>query len=173
MTDNTPANPLPPASTPPWWFSSPIVITAASAIFGLLGTGVGVLIQGHTNATLEREKFEFGLIQKAVDNPDRQVAARNLLFLVQSGVITSLNAKNIATLAEQGQVPDFSVQGKRVRDLGSYFANAAQQLKACRKTGDCETWIGAIEEQAQEMVGVGTTLSERTNAPAETPSPSS
>ncbi|MBD2119319.1 hypothetical protein [Trichocoleus sp. FACHB-262] len=94
------------------WFSSPLLIGLASAIFGLAGTGIGAALQGHsnfqlerqkfdTNFQLERQKFEFSLIQKALDIKDRDEAAKQLMFLVGSGIIQSLDAEKIRELARQ------------------------------------------------------------------------
>ncbi|NJP11539.1 MAG: hypothetical protein HC866_20410 [Leptolyngbyaceae cyanobacterium RU_5_1] len=82
------------------WFSSPLLIGVFSAIFGLLGTGIGAGLQGYSNFhlekqkfdsnfQLERQKFEFSLIQKALEIKDRNEAAKQLLFLVNSGIIQS------------------------------------------------------------------------------------
>ena len=48
------------------------------ALVGLVGTGVGAVLQGFWNTRLEREKFEFSLIQKALDTADKNEAGRNL-----------------------------------------------------------------------------------------------
>ena len=73
------------------WFTSPLIVTALSAIFGLLGTGIGAVLQGYWNTQLERQKFESVLIQKALEQKDREEVAKNLLFLVKIGLIQSLN----------------------------------------------------------------------------------
>jgi hypothetical protein len=76
-------------------FSSPLIIGALSAVFGLLGTGVGASLQGYWNTTLERQKFESALIQKALDTTDKDTAKKSLLFLVKSGLIQNLNQAKI------------------------------------------------------------------------------
>ena len=98
------------------WFTSPVLIGIASAVFGLLGTGVGAALQGYANIRLERQKFEFLLIQTSLEpsaegdsNDDRQEAARQLIFLVDSGIIQSLDAEKIKQLAEEPEnLPTFS-----------------------------------------------------------------
>jgi hypothetical protein len=82
------------------WFSSPLLIGVFSAIFGLLGTGIGAALQGYSNLQLERQKFESSLIQKALEIKDRNEAAKTLLFLVDSGVIQSLDGIRIRRIAE-------------------------------------------------------------------------
>ncbi|MBE9006412.1 hypothetical protein IQ259_15410 [Fortiea sp. LEGE XX443] len=102
------------------WFSSPLLIGLASALFGLIGTGVGAVLQGYSNFNLERQKFEstfqlerqkleFTLIQKALEVRDRKEAAKQLLFLVDSGIIQSLDSEKIRKLAAKpDQLPKFS-----------------------------------------------------------------
>jgi hypothetical protein len=81
-------------------FSSPLVLGLFSAIFGLLGTGIGAALQGYSTLQLERQKFESSLIQKALDTKDKSEAAKSLLFLVDSGIIQSLDAARIRKIAE-------------------------------------------------------------------------
>jgi hypothetical protein len=81
------------------WFSSPLLLGMASAVFGLIGTGVGAGLQGYSNFQLERQKFEFELIRQALNNDDRNEAAKQLLFLVDSGVIESLDSTKLRRLA--------------------------------------------------------------------------
>lgn len=82
------------------WFSSPLLIGVFSAIFGLLGTGIGAALQGYSSLQLERQKFESSLIQKALEVKDRNEAAKTLLFYVDSGVIQSLDGAKIRNIAE-------------------------------------------------------------------------
>ncbi|MDJ0707242.1 MAG: hypothetical protein QNJ46_28540 [Leptolyngbyaceae cyanobacterium MO_188.B28] len=101
------------------WFSSPVLIGVASAIFGLIGTGVGAALQGYSNFNLERQKFEsnfqlerqkfeFALIQKTLESSDRKEAAKQLLFLVDSGLIQSLDSEKIRkSAANPDQLPTF------------------------------------------------------------------
>jgi lysozyme len=89
------------------WFTSPLIVGALSAIFGLLGTGIGAALQGYWNTQLERQKFESVLIQKALEQKDREEVAKSLLFLVKAGLIQSLNAEKIEKLVkeEPDQIP--------------------------------------------------------------------
>jgi hypothetical protein len=82
------------------WFTSPLLIGGITAISGLIGTGIGAILQSYTNSTLERQKFEFTLIQKALQAPTQDEAAKQLLFLVNSGVIISLDGGKIRNIAE-------------------------------------------------------------------------
>jgi hypothetical protein len=91
------------------WFSSPLIIGLASAIFGVVGTAVGAGLQGYSNFQLERQKFEFTLIQKSLETKDTDEAAKRLQFLVDSGVIKSLDSNKIRELAESPKdLPNFT-----------------------------------------------------------------
>jgi hypothetical protein len=83
------------------WFASPLLIGAITAISGLIGTGVGAVLQGYSNSTLERQKFEFTLIQTALKAPTQNEQAKQLLFLINSGVIISLDGSKLRNIAEK------------------------------------------------------------------------
>lgn len=82
------------------WLTSPLLIGAITAISGLIGTGIGAVMQGSANFKLERQKFEFALIQEALESPNQKEAAKQLLFLVNSGVILTLDSDNLRKIAE-------------------------------------------------------------------------
>lgn len=95
------------------WLTSPVLIAIVSTIFG---TALGAGFQGYANFQLERQKFEFSLIQKSLeveekwieDQNDRQESAKKLLFLVNSGIIQSLNSDSIEKLARNpNDLPTF------------------------------------------------------------------
>jgi hypothetical protein len=81
------------------WFTSPIFVAVATALFGLLGTAVGAVFQGYFNNRLERFKFESSLILKALETEDRTEAARRLQFLSNAGLITVVSESRIEALA--------------------------------------------------------------------------
>lgn len=88
--------------------SSPLLVAVASALFGLIGTGFGATLQGKANFQLERQKFEFSIIRQALEIKDRKEAAKQLLFLVNSGVIQSLDSEKLRKLAnEPDKLPVF------------------------------------------------------------------
>lgn len=90
------------------WFSSPLLVGLASAIFGVIGTAAGAGLQGFSNFQLERQKFEFNLIQNALETKDTSEAAKRLQFLVESGAIRSLDSDKIQRLAKNPeQLPTF------------------------------------------------------------------
>jgi hypothetical protein len=105
----------------PFWFSprwvaaiGPMIV----AIAGLLGAGVGVILQGYANTQLERQKFESALIQKALENPKKVEAAKNLKFLVDTGIIQNLDKAKISELAK---TPDNLPSGLEVKEQGLPF----------------------------------------------------
>lgn len=79
------------------WLSSPLII----AIIGLIGAGVGALWQGYWNNKAEQQKFESTLILKAIDTSNQDESKKNLLFLVNSGLVPSLDQEKISKLAEE------------------------------------------------------------------------
>jgi hypothetical protein len=85
------------------WLASPLLLAAGTTIFGLLGTGVGAALQGFSNTALERQKFEAGLIQKALETTDKNEAAKNLQFLVGVGLISQFDTQKIAMMARDPQ----------------------------------------------------------------------
>src|SRR5258706_114931 len=98
------------------WLTSPLLVAVGSTIFGLLGTGVGAALQGFSNTALERQKFESGLIQKALETSDKNEAATNLQFLVGIGLISQFDTQKIA-------IADFggAVLGKPVELVSADF----------------------------------------------------
>jgi Putative peptidoglycan binding domain len=98
------------------WLASPLLL----AVVGLIGTGVGAISQGFWNTRLEREKFEFGLIAKALDTNDKDNAAKNLRFLIEAGLINSVSAEKIKSLASNPpSLPSFA---PRPEMLGAFAA---------------------------------------------------
>lgn len=85
------------------WLASPLLVAVGSTIFGLLGTGVGAALQGFSNTALERQKFEAGLIQKALETTDKSEAATNLLFLAGIGLISQFDTQKIVMMARDPQ----------------------------------------------------------------------
>ena len=107
------------------WLNSTLLIAIVSTIFG--GALVASL-QGYWNFRLEKQKsefffqlerqqFEFSLIQKSLEIEDKLIedqneikeSAKKLLFLVESGIIQSLNSESIEKLANNpNKIPAFS-----------------------------------------------------------------
>lgn len=79
---------------------NPVFIALITAIAGLLGTGIGAVIQGFNSSRLERQKFEAQLIMKALEPEDAQDRANYLKFLVNVGLVKSLVGSEIRKVAE-------------------------------------------------------------------------
>lgn len=112
------------------WLNSPLLVAIVS---GLFGTGLGAFIQaafqGYWNFQLERQKFEFSLIQESLEieegliknQNERQEAAKRLEFLVKSGIIKSLDSDSIEKLAKNpDDLPTFprsesAYNGRQIR----------------------------------------------------------
>jgi hypothetical protein len=79
-----------------WWLTSPLSL----ALVALLGTAVGAVLQGFWNTKLEREKFEFSLINKALETKDKEEAARTLKFFADVGLFNEFNSEKIKQYAQ-------------------------------------------------------------------------
>jgi hypothetical protein len=85
---------------------SPLAATVIAAVIGLIGTLLGAYLQGMENIALERQKFESGLILKAIETGDANAAAKNLIFLVKAGFIADPKGQ-IRALANQPEAAPF------------------------------------------------------------------
>jgi hypothetical protein len=77
-----------------------LLVVLVPAFFAVLGTGIGASLSGYLNLKLERFKFEVGLIQKAFETGDQNEVARRLKFLVDAGLVDSLNSQQLTELAK-------------------------------------------------------------------------
>ncbi|MEM9218277.1 MAG: SH3 domain-containing protein [Cyanobacteria bacterium P01_F01_bin.150] len=130
--------------------SSPLLIAIVSTVFG---TAIGAALQGNSNLSLEkqkfesnfqleRQKFEFSLIQRALEEEDREEAVKQLLFLVDSGVIEGLEAGKIRSIAETPeQLPTITVP----RSTGK-----------SDRTGSIATVVGIASTEKNVRSGQGT-----------------
>src|SRR6185312_1474216 len=84
--------------------TSPLVIAVITGILGLMGAGIANILQSRSNlnlerekfqssAKLEREKFESELILKAIETGNPESATKNLLFLIDAGLIVDRTGK--------------------------------------------------------------------------------
>jgi hypothetical protein len=55
--------------------NSSVIVAIVSALFG---TALGAAITGYYTLTLEQKKYEYSLIQKALDTADQGAAAKRL-----------------------------------------------------------------------------------------------
>ena len=107
-------------------FASPVLLS----IVGIVGTGVGALSQGYWNTVLEQRKFEYTLIEKALDTPDRAEAQKGLRFLAETGLVQSLNPAKISSI-QPSDIPLFlgaAVRDKliSIKDAKTVLAHAKQ-----------------------------------------------
>src|SRR5262249_13223446 len=95
---------------------SPLVTAIIAGLTGLLGTAAGTYYQGSQNLRLESSKFEFNkeierqkekheLITKMIGTGDSDQAAKNLLFLVKSGLIEDPDQRIAKLASETENVP--------------------------------------------------------------------
>src|SRR5262249_44803029 len=88
-----------------FWSASPLLL----AVIGLIGTAIGYLLQGYWSHQLEREKFEFNLIAKALEDDNKDVASKNLKFLIDVGLISGISAEKISKF-QPAALPNFSTR---------------------------------------------------------------
>jgi hypothetical protein len=81
-------------------WTSPIVLAVSTGLIGLLGTGIGALVQGYNEANLERQKFEAELILKALEPESASDRKNYLLFLVNIGLVKSIDKKGLIEIAD-------------------------------------------------------------------------
>lgn len=95
---------------------SPLLVTCAAAIIGLLGTGIAAVAQSYLNRQLERERFNFNqqiegqkqrseLILKAIGTGNIVEAANNLRFMVEAGLIDDPGARIAAAVKNPETLP--------------------------------------------------------------------
>lgn len=107
------------------WITAPLAV----AFLGLLGTGIGALAQQYSNTLLERNKFEYTLIQKALSAPNRQDAAKELTFFSKIGLLSGLTEGKIAD-ASAGDAQELPIfHGAALRDKMISVRQAKSVLK--------------------------------------------
>lgn len=93
------------------FFASPVLIAILTASAGLLGTGMGAVLQGYWTTQLERQKFESSLIAKAVETNDKAEAAKSLTFLIDTGIIQSLKKENVQKFIDNPETIPLATTG--------------------------------------------------------------
>ena len=133
------------------WFTSPLSIGVITAVLGLIGTGIASLLQENASLNLERLKFEYSLIQKALEAPNQDEAAKELLFLINTGVIVSLDGEKLRKIAEKPSlIPIFVPFSTSARDIffEGYVSNFG---KLTDETKTALTQIFSFLEQDKAM----------------------
>lgn len=120
------------------WLTSPVLVALSAAVFGVLGTGLGAILQGHEATTLEQRRLESVLILDALKPEADNERAKRLLFLVNSGLVEHLNKKGIEKIAQTPtNIPRYSESldndlfleaGKVLVDAGANFDTPLSSL---------------------------------------------
>lgn len=80
--------------------------TVAAALVGIIGTGYVAYNQGRTDLDVERSRAEASLVLKAVETGNQDDARRNLLFLLDMGLIQDVNGRMATKLrSDHASVP--------------------------------------------------------------------
>lgn len=81
-------------------YIAPILTAIIAGILALTGSTLGTYIQGKSNVGLERMKFEFTLVQKALEVETQEEATRKLEFLVKAGFLSDDEGKILSATRE-------------------------------------------------------------------------
>lgn len=138
--------------------SSPLTIAIITGIVGLVSIGIANYLQGRANLELEREKAESALIVKAIETGDREVAAKNLTFLVQIGLIQDKTGR-IAALRESSlNAPVLPRQGRSFnpkKDCGLWQSETSQK-RYTFICSDANSFDVYLNNASEGLVKVGT-----------------
>lgn len=130
------------------WITAPLTI----AFLGLLGTCIGAIFQQYSATQLERNKFEYQLIQKALAaQPDDALKA--LQFFNKIGLLKGLDGTKLSDATKEGasELPIF--HGAALRDKIISVKQAKQVLKliseenGLRDPGRTNFYNGSIDEK--------------------------
>jgi hypothetical protein len=69
------------------WYLSPTTTTIIAAVFTLLGTAVGAILQGVNKVEIEKQKLESSIILKAIETGDSIESRTNLKFFARMKLI--------------------------------------------------------------------------------------
>lgn len=110
-------------------WSSPVLLTVVGALLGLIATGVANLLETRSAASLERQKFESGLIGKAFETGDQEQAAKYLSFLATTRVIRDeeLNERLAALATRPGDIPVFDA-GRGALELNARRSTTPREV---------------------------------------------
>ena len=82
--------------------TSPLIISIITAFSGLIGTGIGAtVISSFADQQLERQKFEYTLIQEALEAESQDEVLANLEFLLAMDMIQTLDEKKLEELSQK------------------------------------------------------------------------
>jgi hypothetical protein len=115
--------------------SSPLTIALITGFIGIITVGIANYLQSAATLRLEQEKAESALILKAIETGDREVAAKNLVFLVEIGLIHD----------KTGKIAGLENQPLKAPVL-------PRQSRALDSTGDCGVWQSITSEKRYTFV---------------------
>ena len=87
--------------------------TVLAALLALFSAAIGGLIQGWSNINLEKQKFEFSVIQKTMELPDRGTQLKNLQFYAKTGYLSD---------------PDHQIAQMKESELDAYLPSSTPTL---------------------------------------------
>jgi hypothetical protein len=85
--------------------SSPLFLAILGILASIIAALVQNFLQSRANRNLERQRFESGLIQKAVETSDQQAAADRLKFLLRLGLIADTTGRIAEYVENPGTIP--------------------------------------------------------------------
>jgi hypothetical protein len=149
--------------------SSPLTVAIITGIIGLIGIGIANYLQSMANLRLEQEKAESALILKAIETGDREVAAKNLAFLVQIGLIQDKTGRIAALEKSPNNAPVLPLQGRAFnpqKDCGLWQSETSEK----RYTFICQNenlFDVYLSDPNEGLVKVGTGSFEGANVEAD------
>jgi hypothetical protein len=149
--------------------SSPLAVAIITGIVGLISIGIANYLQSGANLRLEREKAESALILKAIETGDREVAAKNLAFLVQIGLIQDKTGRIAALEKSPSNAPVLPVQGRTFNpqeDCGLWRSETSEKQYTfiCQNENRFDVYVSDPNEG---LVKVGTGRFEKANVEAD------
>lgn len=116
--------------------SSSLAVAIITGIIGLIGIGIANYLQSIASLSLEQEKAQSALILKAIETGDREVAAKNLAFLVHIGLIQDKTGRIAALENSPNSGPVLPLPGN----------------KAFNPNEDCGLWESEISKKQYTLV---------------------
>lgn len=132
------------------FWNSPLAPILLSAVFAILGTGVGAWLQGRANLELEQKKFESELILNTLGKVENQTSAvKNLNFLVKAGLISDEDGAISDLINHPEEIPRYGLVGYEMREQAgqnNIIENAQIKLK------DLGFYAGEIDGEESETL---------------------
>jgi trypsin-like peptidase len=85
--------------------SSPIIVGILAALIGFLGNVIATYFQGENALEIEHQKQQGSLITEAIKTGNPDSAAKNLIFLLEAGLIDDPTGKLRQRISRKEQVP--------------------------------------------------------------------